>query len=193
MGKLSVNTNIQIKSWEVNVSATQNAGDITPYDIVFPVDIKLIRGSFFNKPEFLGDFAAMHVGPETLIGAVVASASVGDEWLTVSDTVIANLERGYFIIVEGNDLGQCLEIDEAGSRVRVAPIANAIDVSGGIKFLRMTIQFVPHIYLEGTNTKETLEGGDEPSYIPKNTTIRIFYTNNNLTAKTFSLRLEWHY
>lgn len=188
--KLKVNTNIQIQSWEVDVPSTTTVGEETYKTITFPIDINLIRGSFFNKPDFLGDFAAMTVAENTVIGAVIANASIDDEWLDVSSTVIDNIERGYYVTINGVDLDRCLEVDYKNNKIKVAPLSEAIAAGS---YVLITIQFVPHIYLEGTNTKEILEGGVDPSFIKAGTPIKITYTNNNLSAKTFSLRFEYHY
>lgn len=188
--KLRVNTNIQVKSFEVSVPAAQSAGEETSIEITFPIDINLIRGSFFNKPEFLGDIARMYIAEGTTIGVVTAAASIGDEWLNVNETVIENIERGYYVKINGIALGRALEIDEANSRIRVAAIGAEISA---MDYLQITIKFVPHIYLEGTNNRELIEGGVEPSFIAADTPIKITYVNNNLAAKTFSLRFEYHY
>ena len=185
-----VGYNIQTTSYEVSVPATQNAGEITEFTWSYPIDINIIRGSFFNKPEFLGDFAEMVVGEDTVIGAVTVDVAINDEWLSVSSTVLDNIERGFFIKVDGNDLGRCLEVDINGGRIRVAPIANAITAGA---YILQTISFVPHIYLEGTNSRDIIEGGLETSFIPADTELKVKYYNNNLTAKTFSIRVEYHY
>lgn len=176
-------------SFEVDVPAT--VGSYTT-DIVFPIDINLIRGKWFNKVDFQGDSVEFHISPNTVIGVITANVAQDDTIINVSQTVVDNLKVGYYVACQGQDWGRVINVDADNNQITIENPANPITATGS-EYVIMTIKMVNHIYLEGTDTMMTLEGGVQSNYIPANTVMKIVYNNDTGTAKKYSAIFEYFY
>lgn len=180
----------QFQSWEVSVPATVGTYST---DISFPFDINLVRGRWFNKSEFEGDSVEFVVAEDTVTGAITANVAVDDTVINVSQTVVDNAKMGFYIKCQGQDWGRIVAIDTDLLTLTIEDAATAAITATGSEYILQTVKFVPHIFLEGSDTMMTLEGGVGSSYLPANTILRIKYHNDTGTAKTYSAILEYFY
>ena len=182
--------NTQFQSYEVVVPAS--VGVFTT-DISFPFNVNLIRGKWFNKVEFDGDVLELVVGEDTVIGAITSNVTTGDTIINVSQTVIDNTNIGYYIKCDSQDWGRVLLIDLDNSTITIETPATADITATGSEYILQTVKFVPHLYLEGSDSMMVLEGGVGSSYLLANTVVTIKYHNNSGTAKTYSAIFEYFY
>jgi len=180
----------QFQSFEVVVPAT--VGVFTT-DISFPFNINLIRGKWFNKVAFLGDILELTVAEDTVIGAITANVTTNDTVINVSSTVVQNTKLGYYVKCQGQDWGRVIGIDEINETITIETPATSDITATGSEYILQTVKFVPHLYLEGTDSMMTLEGGVGSSFLPANTVLKIKYQNNSGTSKTYSAIFEYFY
>jgi len=185
---MSVSNNTAMQSFEVIVGENDTVKEKV---ITFPVEISLIRGKWFNKVEFGGDYIEMLVAPESVTGYLTAPAEVGDTVLNVLYTVLEYIEVGYFVKIGTEDLGRVVSIDHENNQVTVQN-ALTIAYSPGELF-KQTIKMIPYMYLDAVDAMMTFEGGVDTMNIPANTPIVICYHNESNTAKHYSVKIEYHY
>ena len=160
-------------------------------DISFPHPISLLSASWFNNELNYGDEMKFAVAPDTVIGALTSGVSVDDTVLNVSSTVTDNAFVGYYITIDSEEFGPVTEIDADSGTITVANAAESTHNPGA--YVKMTVMMVPYIkILPGgiVTLGSTKIGG---SYIPANTTLRLFYNNIDGTEKDFDFILEYLY
>lgn len=180
----------QFQSFEVSVPAT--VGTYVK-DVSFPFDVNLIRGRWFNKAEFNGDSLEMTVADDTIIGAITANVAVDDTVISVSQMVIDNTYCGFYLKCEGQEWGRVVGMDTELLTVTIETPATAAITATGAQYVLQTVKYVPHLYLEGSDTMMVLEGGVGSSYLPANTVVKIKYHNDTGTEKTYSAIFEYFY
>ena len=180
----------QFQSWEVAVPTTTGTYST---DISFPFDVNLIRGRWFNKQEFDGDSVEFVVAEDTAIGVITANVAQGDTVINVSQTVVDNTKVGFYVKCQGQDWGRVVDIDSDLLTITIETPASAAITATGSDYVLQTVKFVPHIFLEGSETMMVLEGGIGSSFLPKDTILTIKYHNNTGTAKVYSAILEYFY
>jgi len=166
-------------------------------DFVWPFDIAIMSGTLGVSEDMVGDDFSVDIGPNTLIGALIAPLSVGDTSIYVSPTVIDNIKKGfYFGLYNGGgstgvELGQVTNIDGPNSCIT---LDNPVDVSANPgTYVAMCAKLIPNLYIHTTNVVEI--GKDLPTgqRIPKNLPVRVHYNNNNGVSKKISFFIEYLY
>lgn len=183
------------ESFKVDVLA-----EIGKYEKVvsFPFDINIIRGSFNDLPEFKGDNIELCIAPDTIIGVITQDASIGDNILNVSPTVIENAKIGFWLeLTDGtnsNILGRIISIDKAASTVKIQTALTTAFSASTPSLIKMTVFMVPYAYLEGSGNNIEFEGSIKSSFIKAGTIIHVAY--NNVVGgvdRTYSFRMEYFY
>ena len=186
----SMGGNFHYHGYEIDVPAVTGSHHI---DVSFPFNVNVFRGSFVDRPGYEQDQIIMSVSPGTIIGATTSAHVLGESVLTVSPTVIENLNVGHTVHIISNgtplDLGRCLNIDYDLSEI-TTETALSEDADPG-SYITMTVFMVPELYLSGTNAVVKIEGTTRTSFLPKNTPIKVEYINNSGTAKKFHFTLEY--
>lgn len=180
----------QFQSFEVTVDAPTG---MYVHDVSFPFDVNLIRGRWFNKALFAGDSLEMTVAEDSIIGAITANVAIDDTVINVSQSVVDNTKKGYYIKCEGQDWGRVIGIDNDALTITIESAATAAITATGSQYILQTVKYVPHLYLEGSDTMMVLEGGVGSSFLPANTVVKIKYHNDTGTAKTYSAIFEYFY
>jgi hypothetical protein len=162
-------------------------------DVSFPFDVNLIRGRWFNKQIFAGDSLEMVVAEDTIIGAITSNVAIDDTVINVSQTVVDNTKKGYYIKCVGQDWGRVVNIDNDALTITIESAATAAITATGSEYILQSVKYVPHLYLEGSDTMMVLEGGVGSSFLPANTVVKIKYHNDTGTAKTYSAIFEYFY
>lgn len=182
------------RSLVVDISAGESEKTV---DFSWPYDVALMSGTFAITEDMIGDEMNIHVGPNTLIGALIQPLSVGDTSIYCSSTVFENIKVGfYFGLYNGGgatgiELGQVIYKDEANS---VLTIDTPSDVSANAgTYVAMCAKIIPYVYMNSTDKIEI--GKDVPTgqRIPANLPVRVNYINNNSVAKKVSFFVEYLY
>ena len=166
-------------------------------DFKWPYDIALMSGTLGVSEDMLGDDFTIDIGPNTLIGALIAPLNVGDTSIYVSETVLSNIKKGFYIGLynaggdTGTEIAQVIDRDDANSALT---LSSPSDVSANIGSpIAMCAKLIPNLYLHSIDKIEI--GKDLPTgqRIPKNLPVRVHYHNNNSVAKKISFFVEFLY
>jgi hypothetical protein len=180
----------QFQSFEIDVLAAMGTYSTT---ITFPFNINIKRAHWFNRSSFDTDSIDGTIAKNTVVGIITQNVAINDTVINVSDTVLDNVYLGFLITIEGQDMGRVIDCDQMAKTITVENAATAAITATGSEYVLMTIELVPHIYLEGTETQMTLEGGVGAMKLAANTPVEINYHNNSGTAKKYSVILEYFY
>lgn len=163
-------------------------------DVSWKFDVGLISGVIGVSANMIGDEMEVHIAPNTLIGAIIAPLSIGDEKIYVSPTVTENIKIGYYfgIYQPGNTGIELGRIVEKGSGYVVIDKPSTVDANPGT-YVAMCIKIIPYVYFNHSSVIEIGKEIPTAQRIPKNTIIRINYKNNNSVAKKISFFLEYLY
>lgn len=183
-----ISNNTGMDSFEVHVPAVVGVYSST---VSWVIPVGILRAKWFNKVSFGGDRVGVHVAPNTITGVLTADTIIGDTVLNVSATVTQHAEVGFFIILNGEDLGRIISIDNAGGTITVNNPTTVITTAGS--YVRQTIKLVPSIYLDAVDSMMVIEGGEELMIVPANTPLVMYYTNNNGAEKDYSVKIEYKY
>lgn len=177
----------------MNISSG-SPGDITTYDVTWPMDILLWKTDLTPNSAMVGDTITVMAAPETTIGALTASVSAGATILPVNSTVFAYLVRGYVVTlndgVNKNVLGRCIAKDTVNNTITVET-ATTNSFAAGTP-VQMSIYVLKDIYIGDTNVISIGLKGMRGKVVPAGTILRVYYTNNSGTAKTFRWRPEYY-
>lgn len=166
---------------------------MTYTDVSFPYPISLFSSEWLVSESQIGDNAEFQLAPNTVCGALTQSHSFGDTLLHVSDTVFtqANIMLGYYITINGQDLGRVISKDSNNLTITVEnPIAT--DLSPGT-YVMFTVKVVPHWRFNAPGFCSVGESKIGASFIPANTTMRLVYYNNSGLAKWFAISIDYLY
>jgi len=180
----------------INVPSGQ-VGDVTTFDFTWPIDIRIWRAEFFPQDSMIGDSLTVVNSPNTVVGVITEAAAASDTVLTVSSTVTDNVSEGYFVKISNgvttNDLGRITQVNKVAGTITVETavtdsftelVTSVIINPIMIKDLPIDHNKVPYTF----NDK-----GLRAALLPKNTVMRLIYTNNSTAAKTWYWKLEYWY
>jgi len=180
------------KTLVVDVSAGEATKKV---DFKWPIPIALKSGTIGVSEEMIGDEMSIHIAPNTLVGAITQPLNIGDTSIYVSETVLQNVKRGYYVGLyqpgdDGVEIGGVISIDSTNGCLEIEP--SSIEASAG-SYLAMCIQISPYMYFHSLDTLEIGKQMPTAQRIPADTAIRIYYKNNNLVAKKASFFVEYLY
>ncbi len=163
-------------------------------DFKWPYDIALMSATLGVSEEMIGDDFEVHIGSNTLIGALTQPLNIGDTSVHVSTTVIENIKIGFYLETYETDnqqIGQVIEADSENSKLILLSPSN-INIPNNA-LLSAYAKLVPTLYMHSMHKVEI--GKDLPTgqRIPKNTPLRICYNNNNIVEKKISFFIEYLY
>ena len=175
-----------------------NVGNVTVMSHVWNYPITLMNGWYHATPVMSTDSISVKAGQNTVIGALGAPVYTGNTEITVTNTVIDNIYKGYNLnITDGvnvDDLGECIGIDSGNNIVTVSQSATNNFSPLSPTYVRMTVNVVEDMHMICTGGRyafaEKKVGG---KYIPSGVTIDIEYTNMTGNSKMFGYNLEYLY
>jgi hypothetical protein len=166
-------------------------GDVTEQDISFPTKRGMLSAHIYVDDAWVGDVVSLHAVPNTLIGATTAIANNGDKTFSVQQSVIDNLEVGYHVQLNGEDLGECVDIDTTNLTITTDKASSGCNAGSLVKF---TVVYANNLKLTaGGSTICIGESKIGASILPKNKVIRLIYKNNSVDAKEFHFHFEMLY
>ena len=178
---------------EMNVPSG-TPGDITEHDVSWPMNILLWMTLLTPTADMIGDLITVLAAPETIVGVVGALVNIGDTVLTVNSTVLENTMRGFLITIDDgvnkDVVGRCINIDGNTSTITVdTPTTYSFAPGTPVK---ISIYLLKGIYISDSNVIGIGSKGFKGKQVPAGTILRVYYTNNSGTAKTFRWRPEYY-
>jgi hypothetical protein len=165
-------------------------GDITEQDISFPNKRGMLSAHIHVDPAWVGDVVSLHAVPNTLIGAITAIANNGDKIFSVQQSVINNLQLGYRVNIDGEDLGECVDIDDTNNTITTQNASSGCNAGSLVKF---TVVYADNLKMVSGSTIHVGESKIGASILPANKVIRLIYKNNSTDAKEFHFHFEMLY
>jgi len=145
----------------------------------------------------IGDKLDFLVNPNTTLGTITSNVVSGTATLPVSQTVMDNLQIGFFVnVTDGtinNDLGRCIDKNtESNTIVTEYNTANGFTASTPT-YVQMTLKIIHDYEIGEPGDYEIGSSKIGGSYVPKSTMMKIIYTNNNGQAKRLPVHYEFLY
>lgn len=176
---------------EINVPAG-SPGDITTYDITWPMNVTLWKTLLTPTNDMIGDTLNVLASPETTLGVITSSTSIGSTTIPVNSTVTENIYRGFLVTLDDgvnkNVCGRCINVDKAAGTISFETATTSAYTTGAQ--VKISIYVLKDIRIIDTKTIEIGDKGFKGKNIPAGMIMRIYYTNNSGTAKTFFWRPE---
>jgi len=166
---------------------------MTYTDLKFPYPVSLFSSEWLVSENMIGDSAEFQIAPDTVCGVLRQAHSSGDTVLYVNDTVFteANMSLGFFISINGQDLGRVIAKDTNNLTITVEnPLATDLNP---MTYVMFTVKVVPHWRFNAPGFCSVGESKIGASFIPANTIMRVVYHNNSGIAKWFAISLDYLY
>lgn len=166
-------------------------------DLSWPFPVSVLSADAFAKSENNKDTIEFLVAPDTIVGAVIADVTTSDTILNVQQSVIDNMQLGYWVgLYDGintDSCGRCLNIDSINSQITVETAPTNAYAAVSPTYVRMTNKMACEIELTEGHRMVLGESKIGGSYLPANTVMRLRYNNRDGVAKRFAFVLEYLY
>ena len=171
---------------------TGTPGDVTTYDVSWPMDIMLWKTELSITSDMIGDEITVVAAPETTIGVITVLANAGVTTISVNSTVTANIYRGLLVVLDDgvnkNVVGRCTAVDKINGTISFqTPTTNSYSPGTPVK---IGIYVLNKIQLFEINTMKIGDKGIKGKLVPAGTILRVYYTNNSGTSKVIRWRPE---
>jgi len=161
--------------------------------INFPWDVNIIRGISLDLPELAGEKVNMFIGKNDIVGYLTASSVIGDNIFNVSHTVVDNLDQGDTLFIDGENLGEILDVidDNVNSiytikTTNTATLAHTVGVLVGFCYV-----MVKNKCYYGSSTEFKIEGSQMYSFLPKGMSIYVSLITTQSISRTLPITLEF--
>lgn len=188
--------NYQATTYGVNVPAGL-AGDITTYDVVWPMDIDLWKVTLMTDANINMDTINVIVGPETTIGVLTQDAFIGDTLINITGATFSTpITTGAEIIlydgVNKNDMGRIINLDADNFQITCETSLTNNFLAGTL--LKINFYMLKNYTLALPNYEYKLaDKGFRYKKIPANTISRIYMTNSDGAQKNICFNIEYYY
>lgn len=171
---------------------TGTPGNVTEHDVSWPMNILLWKTYLTPSSDMIGDTISVLASPETTVGVLTAPANIGDTILNVNSTVLENMYRGFLVTIDDginkDVLGRCTNIDITNSQISVqTPLSYAFAAMVPVK---ISVYIIKDIHIGSAEKISIAAKGFKGKNIPAGMIVRVYYTNNSGTVKTFRFRTE---
>lgn len=140
------------------------------------------------------DRARFCISPDTTIGAIGANVTAGDTVITVSSTVIDNINLGNLLrLTDGTNTEEYKEVvslDKVNSTITLESGTENSFSAASPTYVQFMIEMVGDFWLGAADGVVALEGGEKATFIPANTVIRISFFKNGTDTKYLFIQLE---
>ncbi len=184
----------QASGFEFNIQA--GAG-VQKFTVSFPHGISLFSAEWICKAGMDNDVIDFIITPDTIIGAIIAPVSIGENSISVSPTVLANTKVGRELTlwdgINTENLGRVIDIDQALSIVTMEKTTTKAFSPLSPTYVKQNIFMARDVYLEDQGRFEVGKDIIGGSYIPANYPLELRYNNVSTLAKKFRAVLELKY
>ena len=176
-----------------SVSFTIPANSTGTYTNVWPYDISVKTVSFNSTPQQQGDIINSLIAPNTVVGVVTSSVSIGDLIIHCSPTVIANFKKGYLLsITDNNSTSKLGEVTDISSTTITCSVASTFAFAAGSVVL-LTVNNIRDFVLGPAGPVHLQASGSTAAIIPANTVVLVVYKNNQSIDTVFNYNFEFFY
>ncbi len=184
------------------INATASTTTTADYTWPFPISISAIY--FVSTSDHTGDHLEMIGAPDTTIGAITQAVAATDTIINVSDTVVDNTEKGYYLkLSDGtntDDLGRVLNVDKVNKTVTVETAAVNAFSAATPTYVVQTIYLTggpeggPEIFEIGAPWRHIFGRSNiGSSYVPAGMVMRLRYIEKGATTKKIVFIVEYMY
>lgn len=188
-----INGFFRVESIMIDVLPNENKTQ----DLTWPFPISPLSVIILPNELHRGDIYTVNVSPDKVVGVITMDVSIGNTILTVSSTVIENIQVGFpctlFDGTNTEDLGFVVEKDYTAGTITVENASTREYLAATPTYVRMTVRFMgPHtIGRKGMLHLGTTKIG--ASYIPAGEIVRVKYENKSSHKKTIYGIVEYLY
>lgn len=175
------------------VNTTANSTSSSNFSWPFPISVLTMRT--VTSDAHKGDVMNITVAPDTIVGVITEAASTSASTLTVSNTVIENIYKGYKVkISDGintDDLGYVISVDKVNKQISIQTATTNVFAIGSA--ILMSVSHVEN-FTFGYGGKYVIGaskiGG---AHVPANTIINVKYQRNDSTDIDVTIQVEFLY
>ncbi len=169
-------------------------GDVTTHDFSFPYPINLWHMYTYPTTTMAGDSMDFLISPALEVGTITASVAAAATLLAVTASVFDSVVPGVNVslddTVNTDDLGVCLTTDKAAGEITVeTATANAFAIGDAVQ---TNLRVVKDFTFRSTAMVDFGKKGFRGKQVNAGEVLRVLYTNNEASAKTWSLNLEMY-
>lgn len=185
----------QSQSYVMDIPAG-NIGDTTIMDITWPLDVQIWKSDLIPLSNQIGDTIYTIISPNTTVGLLTSDANIGQNIITVSDTVIANVANGFDITLTNGtiteNLGQIIHINTSTKQLTMEKTLTQNFLTSTPTYVQFSYIMVKNQVIVNTDTIKYGEKGLKYKLLPANTIMRILYKNNSGSEKKCNWRIEYY-
>ena len=193
----NIQTNGNFQSFCYAIQATGPTGTVYSGSFSLPYPFVIYDVNYVTNACHQGDFLTVQAAPNTTIGALGADAAAGTTTFTVSPTVFAYVNPGYFItLTDGtntDNLGYLISMNTTTSTITVQTANVHAFAAATPTYVQMTVVMINNMEIGPAwqySINQRKIGG---ASVPAGTPINIVYTNNGLNPKRLILKVEITY
>lgn len=174
-----------------------NAGDITNHDFSWPTEIYVMKTQLMPESEHKLDEINVVAAPNTVIGAVIQPANIGDEYVYITPATFSspNVINGLDVTFKNGGVTEdkIIELmDSDNFRIKLAsPLTQTFNAG---TYLFMNLHIIKNLVISSDKfIYESGTKGIQNKHLPAKTILRFFYKNNSGTAKDVHIIFEYKY
>jgi hypothetical protein len=173
-------------------------GDVTNCDFSWPMDMDVWKTEYTPLSASLGDDVCVVVGPDAIVGGLVAPAVIGDKSLYISPATLASDEftKGIELALDDGvnyqNIGRVTSINKNTYEIKFENALTNNYAAGTL--VKINLCMVKDLHINNSGVKYQFgEKGLKFKTIPANTVVRIKYKNNDGAAKSVQFELAFYY
>lgn len=174
-------------------------GYVKTLDVTYDEDVQVYSTQITAEEQHRDDEFCLLVAPQKVVGTLTADLTSGTNTLTVDSTAFLHVKMGFRIHVGTSptgpfeDLGKCISKDNGTLTMTVKNNATSTYTAASPTYIAITVEYAcvrfgPPQTFPGVGS-DVLGG----SLVPKNTIIRLVYTNHSGGAKKMYFYLNTTY
>jgi len=174
-------------------------GAITTHSHSWPMAVQIWLPTFYVGPDNVGDKFDIVAAPDTTIGGIGVTGTIGDTTLVVSPTVLQYIQAGFYVTLTDiyaspptvQELNRCVGIDKTNSTITVETALTANANPGSL--ISIDAYMVKNAVLDHVTDIEMAKKGIRGKILDANTPVTLYYTNNSAAAKKFNLHVQYYF
>jgi hypothetical protein len=174
------------------ITIAGNSTQIETY--TWPYRTSVLVMKFISDTQNTGDLINFYVGKHTIVGILVANSLTNAITITVSPTVLDNIQIGFLLTLQkiSGEVFECGEVFDITNNVVsfVTPLNQDFHIGD---YVQMTVQPVRNYIISIPWLHVIGDSKIGSSSIPPNTVCGVEYTNNTSSTKTFLFSFEYLY
>jgi len=178
----SVRTGGRFQSFTIELNADAQA--TTTYALPAFVNMSALAIDFVTTGDMMGDTLNLFVAPETVVGALTQNVGIGDTVLHVSDSVLAIVAPGAFLIdltdgVQTQSMGRVRSVDKAAKTLTVESAAVHNFGAATPTYVRFWVQMMRNWTIGPAWEYQIGDSKIGGSFVQQGVVVRCDYTNRS--------------